>query len=457
MIRYFLYARKSTDDEERQILSIDAQLTELRDFALKEKLFVVEEFIESKTAKTPGRPVFNSMMQRIQNGEADGLLAWHPDRLARNSVDGGLIIYLLDTDHLKALKFPTFWFENTPQGKFMLSIAFGQSKYYVDNLRENILRGIRQKLRRGEFPGKPPIGYLNEPKLRTIVIDEARSPLVKRMFEAYATGRYSVPELRELVTAWGLRTGNGCGISRSKMWYVLANHFYIGFMRIKGELYEGSHPPLISKELFDKVQALLLERSKSRYKQKAPFAFPGLLRCAECGCAITAERQKGHHYYHCTKKSGPCFQRGYVREELLAEQLRNIVQQLALPETWVAPVREQFDTWAKESKESNQAVRQTLEAELLQVNLKMERLLDAHLEGIVTHEEYLPRKEQLLYEKNRLQEQLGKLSLQGNLWLEPMRQFIETCIDAGSVAQKANAADIAMFLKTAGSNLLLEA
>jgi DNA invertase Pin-like site-specific DNA recombinase len=167
-MNFFLYARKSTDDEERQLLSIEAQLAELREFARKESLAIVDEFIESKTAKVPGRVMFNEMMARIEHGEAAGILAWHPDRLARNSVDGGRIIYLLNTGKLATLKFPTFWFESTPQEKFMLNIAFGQSKYYVDNLSENVRRGIRQKLRRGEFPGKPPIGCLNEPRLRTM-------------------------------------------------------------------------------------------------------------------------------------------------------------------------------------------------------------------------------------------------------------------------------------------------
>jgi len=142
MIKYFIYCRKSTEEEERQILSIEAQLTELREFARKEGLFIVREFTESQTAKEPGRSIFNEILSRIEKGEANGILAWNPDRLARNSIDGGRIIYLVDTDKIKSLKFPTFWFEPTPQGKFMLSVAFGQAKYYTDNLRENILRGI---------------------------------------------------------------------------------------------------------------------------------------------------------------------------------------------------------------------------------------------------------------------------------------------------------------------------
>jgi len=145
MTKYFIYCRKSSEDEERQILSIEAQLTELREFAKQNSLFVVREFYESKTAKEPGRGVFNEMLGEIEKGTAQGILAWNPDRLARNSVDGGRVIYLVDTGKITTLKFPTFWFEPTPQGKFMLSVAFGQAKYYTDNLRENILRGIRQK------------------------------------------------------------------------------------------------------------------------------------------------------------------------------------------------------------------------------------------------------------------------------------------------------------------------
>ena len=128
MPKYFIYARKSTDDEERQQLSIPAQIEELQTFSQKENLQVVDTLIESKTAKKPGRKIFNDMLNRIEAGEADGIIAWHPDRLARNAVDSGQIIYLLDTKKLVDLKFPTVMFQNNPNGLFMLSIAFGQSK-----------------------------------------------------------------------------------------------------------------------------------------------------------------------------------------------------------------------------------------------------------------------------------------------------------------------------------------
>ncbi|MEA1963455.1 MAG: recombinase family protein [Patescibacteria group bacterium] len=178
--KFFIYARKSTDSEDRQVRNIGDQISELKELAKKENLEIVDTIVEKQTAKKPGRPLFADMLKRIEAGEAVGILAWHPDRLARNSVDGGQIIYLVDTGIIKELKFPTFWFDPTPQGKFMLSIAFGQSKYYIDNLSENIKRGHRQKLKNGLWPQMAPLGYLNDKKTKLIYVDKKNRHLSKR-------------------------------------------------------------------------------------------------------------------------------------------------------------------------------------------------------------------------------------------------------------------------------------
>src|SRR3989304_1372396 len=180
MIKYIAYCRKSTDEPDRQILSIEAQVAELEEFAAKENLKIVSFITESKTAKEPGRQKFAEVLEKIENGVAAGIISWHPDRLARNSVDGGKIIYLLDTGKLLDLKFPSFWFENSPQGKFVLNIAFGQSKYYVDNLSENVKRGLRQQLRNGVWPAKSPYGYNYNKSAKKHEIDTIKSKLIKK-------------------------------------------------------------------------------------------------------------------------------------------------------------------------------------------------------------------------------------------------------------------------------------
>lgn len=263
MEKVLLYARKSTDVEDKQVLSINAQLVELRKFASQNNLHIVDELVEKRTAKMPGRPIFNSLLTRIKDGEAVGILAWHPDRLARNSVDGGQIVYLVDQGLIKSLRFPTFWFEPTSQGKFMLNMAFGQSKYYVDSLSENTKRGLREKVRRGEFPGLAPFGYLNDKNTKSIVVDPQSASIVKQIYETYSSGACTLREISFLLKEKGVVTRGGKIYPQDKVRILLSNPFYYGLFRYMGEFYEGSHEPIIEKSLFDKAQKILISRSRS--------------------------------------------------------------------------------------------------------------------------------------------------------------------------------------------------
>jgi DNA invertase Pin-like site-specific DNA recombinase len=343
--KLFLYARKSTDVEDKQVLSIEGQLAELREFALKENLSVIEEFIEKQSAKIPGRPIFNQMMSKIQKGIASGILSWHPDRLARNSVDGGNIIYFLDTGKLQTLKFPSFWFESTPQGKFMLNLAFGQGKYYVDSLSENTKRGLRQKVRRGEYPSLAPIGYLNDLRTHKIVADPVKGPIITKAFELYSKGNQRLEDISSFLAQKGILSRGKIPIKKDRVSYILTDPIYYGHFRFGGEIYEGIHEPLVTKKLFDKVGEILSSRSKpwSKCKIKGRILKPytGLFHCGECGMMITAEvknkyyRKTDHQakyiYYRCTKKSKftTCHQ-PYVTEQKLDRQLSSMLEKVSL-------------------------------------------------------------------------------------------------------------------------------
>ena len=244
--KFFIYTRKSTDTEDRQVRSISDQLAELKELAAKEQIEVVDIFVEKQTAKAPGRPVFNEMLLRIEANEANGILAWHPDRLARNSVDGGKIIYLLDTGKITDLKFPTFWCDPTPQGKFMLSIAFSQSKYYVDNLSENIKRGHRNKVKNGIWPQMAPLGYMNV-KNGGITPHPDFAPLVRKTFEAYATGNFTLRQVRDRFNELGLKGKSDGELAVSNYQKLLKNPIYTGLMRYNGEIHEGSTNRLLQR------------------------------------------------------------------------------------------------------------------------------------------------------------------------------------------------------------------
>ncbi|MBU2460736.1 recombinase family protein, partial [Patescibacteria group bacterium] len=350
-MKYIIYARKSTEEDDRQVLSIEAQFVELKEFAAKEKLEIVASFQEAKTAKEPGRMKFAEMLSLIERGKADGIISWHPDRLARNSVDGGKIIHFVDRGLIKSLKFPTFWFEPTPQGLFMLNIAFGQSKYFVDNLRENVKRGLRQKIRNGVWPGWAPVGYLNNPKTRFIDIDHEKSKKVKKLFELYSIGKYTLKSLANWCKEKMLYGNLGKEIAISNVQKILNNPFYIGLMKYKGEIFEGQHEPIISKKLFDKCQEVMSKRGKVQEVRKHNFDFLGLMKCASCGCSITAEIQKGHNYYRCTKKKGPCQEKHYLREEVLSEQIKSFLQKVSLSSQDTEKVLAALDSEQEQAKQ----------------------------------------------------------------------------------------------------------
>ena len=451
MSKFFLYARKSTDEPDRQILSIEAQIDELKEFAEREHIEIIETFIESQTAKEPGRPIFNNMLSLVEKGVAEGILAWHPDRLARNSIDGGKIIYLCDLGKIKELKFPTFWFDSTPQGKFMLNIAFGQSKYYVDNLSENVKRGLRQKVRRGEYPGQAPTGYVNDKLNKKMIPDIERFRLVKKMFEVYATGNYSLKDTRNLLAQKGLVSKNDKVLSISNTQMILNNSFYYGMFKYGGELYQGKHEPMIPKKLFDKCQEIMARNSHPMKRGIIKHTFRGTFLCGECGCGITSEVQKGHTYYRCTKKKGICTQK-FIREEFLAEQVNDIIKKVSLSSEWKEWMLAELDKEQASTIESDALFVQNLKNQIKSVEETLDRLLDAHLDSTITSEEYIAKKQKLLNQKIDFSEKLKDFERKGNRWLELSRQFILDSNQAIIIASEENLEAKRDFLKKIGSN-----
>ena len=457
-MRYFLYARKSTDEEDRQILSIEAQLTETRQYAEKEKLIVISEFIESRTAKAPGRPIFNEMISLLERGKAEGIVAWHPDRLARNSMDGGKIIYLVDKGIIQDLKFPTYRFDNTAQGKFMLSIAFSQSKYYVDNLSENIKRGIRQKIRNGIYCGPAPVGYLNDTKTRTIIVDKEKSHFLKKMFELYATGNYTLEGLTLKINALGFATRHNNPLGVSKCQVILTNPFYYGLLTYWGETFEGKHEPIITKKLFDRVQLVMRQRGKPQSKNTKHFAFKGMVRCGVCGAAVTAEIQKGHHYYHCTRKLKPCkgSAQKYVREEALAQQFKDYIQKVSLSDDWSENILRELDKDKEQFSQSSHTHLQNLKVRINEIDGKISKLIDLYLQDNLSLEEYNLKKNELVNLKKDLQEKAGDFADEGNNWFEQARRFVTTLNEGSYALRGGNLESQKEFLKKIGSNCILK-
>ena len=359
----------------------------------------------------------------------------------------------LDTGKLRDLKFPSAWFENTPQGKFVLSMALGMAKYYVDHLSQTIRRGIRKKLRDGIYPNMPPPGYMNDPQTRTIVFDEKRAPIIRRMFESYATGDYSGADIRRMAEEWGLVGVRGKPLSMSRVHAILANTFYIGIFKFSGEVYEGKHPHLITRELFKRVQDVRERRSRRRRPKKHPFPLRGLIRCHECGCMVTATKKKGHSYYHCGHRRGPCPTKT-IREEALAELLRESIRRVSIPDDWADKMIAEVETWKRDEDAKQAGIVAGQKAELDQMQERLDRLLDAYIEGILDKDEFAARKEQYVNRKAELADSVARFEAGGASRLEPLRSFITDSRQARYVAASENLTDLRKWHHLVGSNLL---
>jgi site-specific DNA recombinase len=449
---FFIYARKSTDDTSRQVRSIDDQIAELRQLAKRDGLHIVDVLIEKQTAKAPGRTIFNKMLDRIDKGEASGILAWHPDRLARNSLDGGRIIYLLDISKITELRFPTFWFEPTPQGKLMLSIAFGMSKYYVDNLSENIKRGQRNKIQSGIWPMMAPIGYLNERTTRGIIPDPRRAPLIRKAFELYAIGTYTIDRLQEKMNALGMIARNGEPLCRAQYHRILQNPIYCGIISYAGAEYEGKHEALVTKNLFDKVREVMTRKSKPKTPKLKPFLYRGLFRCGDCGCFVTTETQKGTNYLRCTKRvKKDCSQR-YVREDIISNQIADYLAALAISgedAEWMVMELETERTTDVHAREDS--IR-TTKSRLDHAEQKFNRLMDAYLDNTISLEEYRAAKSGLVHEKQGLKDEIAAVEQNRGSWFEPAIRFVNDLKIAGILAAEGNPVSQRDFLKKVGSN-----
>jgi len=453
-----LYVRKSTEEDDRQVMSIEAQLFELQEFARREHIELVKVFTESKSAKTPGREQFAKMLAFIETSRQPlGILAWHPDRLARNSVDGGQIIYLIDTNKIASLRFPTFWFEPTPQGKFMLQVAFGQSKYFSDSLVENVKRGIRQKLRKGEWLCRAPLGYVNNHKSKNIDPDPVKSRVIVRAFEEYAKGTHTLVSLAQFLADHGVVQKKGTPLAKVSVVKLLTNRAYLGFIKHLGEWHAGNFVPIISPTLFEAVQKVLAKRKRPRKARVGhSFAFTGFARCGECGCAITAQvtiNRFGtlYRHYRCTKKLGNCAQ-PYLQEPALAAQLKALLQSVSLPPEAIEEMDTQITAWEKESIATGGSVAQNLKDQLRATQAKLDKLVSVYLDGDIEREIYLKRKDLLLREKAGLLEAEENFGQRRKNWIEPLRSYVLSLQEAAHLEKTSDYVEWKKFFQKIGSN-----
>lgn len=432
-MRYIIYCRKSTDTEDKQVLSLDSQETELKRLAESRDLEVVQILRESKSAKAEGRPVFGEMMDLIRKGKADGIICWKLDRLARNFIDGGRVIDLLQRGVIKEIQ--THEAKHLPSDNvLLLAVNLGMANQYIRDLSENVKRGNRAKLERGEWPAPAPFGYKKANK--QVVVDEARAPYLRKMFEMYATGEYSLLQITDALYDAGLRTKTGRKIMRHTIHHMLQNKFYTGLMSRQGKLYQGKHEAIVSTDLFEKVQDVLHGRLHSKPK-KHFYSARGFLTCATCECMITADTKKGHQYYYCTNGKGVCKEhRQYLRAKQVDELLSQLFQELRFDEELIDLSGQVYLERLKNDPSGQYAsnARETAEKELKSLDSGESVLTDALASGVLRRDLYDAKMRGIADRRVELQNQIARMGVSGQTPECTFEQVKEVFLSANKAA-----------------------
>lgn len=408
-----IYARKSTESEDRQVLSIPAQIEELRSMAAHRGFRDLKVVEESRSAKEPGRPLFDELLRDINQGRIHALLCWKLDRLARNPVDGGALLWAMTKGKVAEIVTPGRTYTGSAEDRFVMGIEYGMATKYVDDLSDNVKRGMKARAKNGWCPSRPPPGYLPDrtnPERRIVVKDEQRFPLIQRAFKLVRQGTAISEVLRILNDTWGYRAplglrGGGNQLSRTSFYDLLSNPFYCGLVPFKGEVYQGAHEPMIKPGDFAEVQKSLKRNNQPR-PSRHEWAFTGLFHCGECGGTITAGIQKNRHgtlypYYRCVKRQ-PC-QQSYVPLKEVEGQLADWFGGLTVHKETLALLTEEFDRLAEKRWALQSATEQNHKRTLDSVKHQLHNLTELRLREQIREEEYIPQRQRLLLELQRLE------------------------------------------------------
>lgn len=407
-MRTAIYARKSTESEDRQVQSLEDQVRELKRLAAREGLRVVEVIEEARSAKEPGtRPEFERMLELVRAGEIEAILTWSYDRLSRNPVDGNHAAWLLQIGKLQLIR--TMERAYRPEDNaLLLSIENGMATAFIQNLRRNVKRGIEGRFERGWHNARPPIGYKNDFESKEVVIDAERFPTVRLAWDMLLSRNYTVPQIRKYLVEAGLttrwRNKPNKLISLSRLYALFHNPFYAGKVQLKGEVRIGKHQAMVSEEEYLFAQSILNESFGSTLPAKRQHAFSGVFRCAKCGCTVVADVKTKHYkragrtavyiYYHCSGHKG-CSKRG-IREESIELELVGRLSHLSLPPETAAWLERSTVNAVEGRSLGNAESLSSLHAEVDREERRLSELAVMRMDGELTPAEHMGMREQVL-------------------------------------------------------------
>ncbi|EKD67326.1 MAG: resolvase protein, partial [uncultured bacterium] len=452
-IKYFLYTRKSSESEDRQVQSIDDQIDRLKVLATQYKIKIVDTYKESKSAKQPNnRPMFTEMLERIERGEANGILCWQMNRLSRNPVDSGTLQWMLQKEIIQSIQTIDREYKPTDNAVIM-SVESGVSNQFILDLSKNTKRGMQGRVDKGWMPNMAPLGYLNskDDEGRGIIIeDPERFPLIRKMWDLMLTGNTSPTKIVRIANKeWAFRTRKmkrlgGKPMSESTIYRILNNRFYVGEISHRKKWHKGSHKQMVTVDEFDHVQKLLGRKSTIR-PQKKEFAFTGFIRCGECGCLFTAETKTKHikstgeikhyTYYHCTRKRRDisCSQIACITDTELNEQIERELSKLTIDPDFRSWALETLGNAHEKEVTKRSSIYRSLQEAANQIQSQIDNLTRMRVRDLIDDEQYIKERDLLKAQLTKTNEELAKTENRAERWLELTEDVFDFVTYAHSV------------------------
>lgn len=411
-------------------MSLQEQYVSIETYAVRHELTISQWFEERETAAKRGRPVFDRMMTLLRQEKAAGVVIHKIDRSARNLRDWSDLGEVIDSGievHFANESLDL----NSRGGRLSADIQAVVAADFIRNLRDETIKGMRGRYRQGLFPLPAPIGYLDQGGGQPKCIDPVQGPMVRRMFELYASARYGHNELADIMYDLGLRTKRGRRVGKSTFAWMLANPFYYGIIRLKstGQLFEGRHQPLISHTLFKAAREVSAQRLNKR-AVKHDFTFRRSVRCGMCGYNLTGERVKGIIYYRCHTSTCPT---NAIRDDHLKATVLETLSRLEMPESEHRFLLAVLDDISREAQQQRNELIQSMQATLGSVQERMSRLADAYLDGILNREVLQDKQKALLEERKGIQDRLELAQQRQNLISEKLKEFIDFAVSVKAV------------------------
>lgn len=447
----FAYVRVSTTKQRDHGVSLEAQEEAITRYARQNRLTVTRWYRETKTAASKGRAEFSKLLKALRRGQAEGVIVHKIDRSARNLRDWADFAELSDLGvsvHIAAENLDL----TSRGGRLSADIQAVVAADYIRNLRHEALKGIRGRYRQGLLPGYAPVGYRDNGGGKVKTVDPQSGPLVRELFERYATGRYSLRALRRVMNERGLRNKRGGELSVNSVSKILNQRFYVGQIEVKrtGELFDGKHEPLVSKRLFDACKDVLSGRTQRPARAFHPYTYRKLLNCQSCGYRLIAERQKGHVYYRCHTKACP---QKCVREEEVERSVARALAQVTVTPMQRSEIEAEVGNLLGTSAERHEQQRRALELELDQVSARLARLTDLLLDAVIDQTTYAEKKRSLLDRQLKVREQLARPDAERDEIERRVAYYLELASTASLSYEEAEPLRKRQLVETVTSNL----